>query len=788
MDIPEKEISDQNLKESEEICKGLFNESPLSMVLIDLNGRIIDCNPAQEKIFGWSKKEINGRDFRKISLFHSSYESTALKAFETLLEGKLLEPIEIQMYKKDGSLIWVKLQGNNIKIGNQTLIQVISQDINYLKESELKLKNIINNIPEVIYSYLPDQSNPMVFISKRWQDWTGISPEEYYKDKSLWKKTIHPDDRESTFKNYKNALEHKQEFILEYRVFNKDNSIEIYVRDHGVPVKDIDGNLIRYDGVMTNITDRIKKEQELKESEKKYRELIETSSMGIMEIDIISRKLTYINPKMLEIIGYSREDSLDESIMTKLIYPEDYKKMLSKTGDKELEFRIINKDKKLKWLSSRKFEHYNEKGELNCLRLWLEDITEKKVLEELLLELNSNFLKFGTDFQKNIMILLKTTQKLLNSEVVLYCKEFNKSKKKYLQIISSHDEIFEYDFDFIRDNCFIYSILDIDNDFPQTLVSLTEIKNSEIDPIIGKYKINGYYGKHIKFNSESKSLVCLLYKENPEISEKDQFVLFYISSIIETEERRWESLIKLEKQNVKLNEISKFKSELFTRISHELKTPLMSIKGYMDLLLERYEEDLDVNIHSILNEINDGRERLENIVHSLLEIPQIESGQLKLNKTWGDLMFLINFCVRELKGLFISRKQSVIVNIKENIFTSFDKEKMYEVITNLLTNAIKNTPIKGEIKIGSETGENDITIIVEDNGIGLTSEEKEKLFKQFGKIERYGQGWDIVPEGTGLGLYISKKIVELHEGKIWVDSEGRNKGSKFCFTLPISKF
>ncbi|MFW9783637.1 MAG: sensor histidine kinase, partial [Candidatus Heimdallarchaeota archaeon] len=76
-------------------------------------------------------------------------------------------------------------------------------------------------------------------------------------------------------------------------------------------------------------------------------------------------------------------------------------------------------------------------------------------------------------------------------------------------------------------------------------------------------------------------------------------------------------------------------------------------------------------------------------------------------------------------------------------------------------------------------------ISIKDDGIGITETEKKQLFKQFGKIERYGQGWDVGIEGTGLGLYISKEIVELHGGKIWVESEGRNRGSIFYFSLPV---
>jgi signal transduction histidine kinase len=115
----------------------------------------------------------------------------------------------------------------------------------------------------------------------------------------------------------------------------------------------------------------------------------------------------------------------------------------------------------------------------------------------------------------------------------------------------------------------------------------------------------------------------------------------------------------------------------------------------------------------------------------------------------------------------------------------FDKERMYDVIANLLINAIKYTPPNGEIIIKSEIKEKFYIISIKDTGIGITEEEKSQLFREFGKIERYGMGWDIGIEGSGLGLYMSKKIVQLHKGDMWVESEGRNKGSTFCFSLPI---
>ena len=116
---------------------------------------------------------------------------------------------------------------------------------------------------------------------------------------------------------------------------------------------------------------------------------------------------------------------------------------------------------------------------------------------------------------------------------------------------------------------------------------------------------------------------------------------------------------------------------------------------------------------------------------------------------------------------------------------SFEKEQLHQVISNLLNNAIKYTPPHGNIEIKSEIKDNLLIFSIKDSGIGLTEEERGRIFRQFGKVERFGQGYDVMSEGSGLGLYISKKIIELHGGEIWVESEGRNNGSTFYFSLPI---
>jgi len=255
----------------------------------------------------------------------------------------------------------------------------------------------------------------------------------------------------------------------------------------------------------------------------------------------------------------------------------------------------------------------------------------------------------------------------------------------------------------------------------------------------------------------------------------------------EAKERLKKSKKKLEIQNVELEDLNELKIEFLRRASHELKTPLIAIKGYSELILSLYADQLDLVIVSNLKEINNGCERLQNIINNLLKTSRLESPKLKPKIHKENLSFLINFCVHELQALAERRDQSIELDIHDNLFANFEKEEIHDVLSNLLINAIKYTPPMGKIKVKTELKKDSVVVSVSDNGIGFTEEQKKRIFQQFGKIERYGKGLDLGIDGTGLGLYISKRIVEVHNGKIWMESEGKSKGSTFYFTLPIAK-
>jgi signal transduction histidine kinase len=256
--------------------------------------------------------------------------------------------------------------------------------------------------------------------------------------------------------------------------------------------------------------------------------------------------------------------------------------------------------------------------------------------------------------------------------------------------------------------------------------------------------------------------------------------------IEESDKEIRESKKQLKEQLERLKELDNFRSDLVRRTSHELKTPLISLFSSTQYLLDTYREDMSEDIRKFIRIINRGGKRLKQLTDNLLDAYNIESRGLQLNKENIDIIKSIKECANDLIFSLEERDLYLKQNLEDEFFITVDKARIEQVILNLLSNAIKNTPKKGIIFISIEHNDKNLDIVIKDTGIGLVEEEKEKLFKKFGKIERNNIDSKIDTEGSGLGLFISKEIVELHDGEILVESEGKNKGSTFIVRIPLN--
>ncbi|MFX1398739.1 MAG: ATP-binding protein [Promethearchaeota archaeon] len=415
-----------------------------------------------------------------------------------------------------------------------------------------------------------------------------------------------------------------------------------------------------------------------------------------------------------------------------------------------------------------------------------QDITEKKKYENLIIHLNNVFLNFTSDIEENIKSLLASCTNLLNGKIALYIQKNIQQEEEFYKLIASTGEILEFNKEEIENKMCITEIMKLRNDKPYHMKEIQKKKYAKTDSIVRINEIIEGFGKKIDGSPEEKSSICVFFDRKVDISEWESLVLMFISDAITIEKERLEAKQNLEKQNNVLIKINSLKTELIDRTSHELKTPLISIKGFTEFLLRFFQTNLDPEVRTVLKEIEKASNRLENTIQSLLETSKIEQEKLFLELKYSDLSNLINECISDFYHIIEVKNHDLKVKIPENVMVKIDKKRIYEVISNLLTNALKYTPPNGSIKIKLKVRQENCVFSIKDTGIGFDDEEKEILFTKFGKIERYGKGWNVDINGSGLGLYIAKELIELHGGKIWMKSAGKDQGSSFYFSLPLN--
>ena len=253
-----------------------------------------------------------------------------------------------------------------------------------------------------------------------------------------------------------------------------------------------------------------------------------------------------------------------------------------------------------------------------------------------------------------------------------------------------------------------------------------------------------------------------------------------------TERKKAEDIIKEEMKRLK--EIDQIRSDFVRRTSHELKTPLISIYSSTQYLQENYKTEMNEDMSNLIESINRGGARLNRLTENLLDVFNLETNIFTLQKEKIDLVKIINEVSEDFSSMLKARKLILKLELKDTCYIQADKIRIEQIIINILSNAIKNTPLNGLIYISiDKTSDDYVEIVFKDSGIGFTEVEKGMIFKKFGKIERKDIDKDVIIEGSGLGLFISMQIAELHGGNIWVESEGRNKGSSFTIRLPINE-
>ncbi len=286
-------------------------------------------------------------------------------------------------------------------------------------------------------------------------------------------------------------------------------------------------------------------------------------------------------------------------------------------------------------------------------------------------------------------------------------------------------------------------------------------------------------------NSDEKITHFIAVKEDiTERKKAEQELHEHIEELAEARSSMLNMMEDLDKAKEFAEEATKAKSEFLANMSHELRTPLNSILGFSDVMKNEMAGPVTDPQKEYLNDIHESGVFLLDLINDILDLSKIEAGKMELDLSQFDLKTLIEGSLVMFKEKAMKHRIKVAIDIDEGISDiNADERKIKQVVFNLLSNAMKFTPDGGSVSVTAQVSKDRkdyIEISIEDSGIGISPEDQKRLFQPFQQLE---STLTKEHQGTGLGLNLCKKIVELHDGMIWVKSEV-GKGSEFAFVIP----
>ncbi len=754
-DITERKKAKKVIRETEYKYKSLFDNMlegfALCKIITDENDKPIDfeyleVNDAFERLTGLKKEETEGHRVSEIIPGIKGSEPNLFKIYgKVALTGEttkfeiFFEPLEIWL----SISVYSPKKGYFVAVFDNITERKIAEE--KLKESEKRLHLIFDGSHDLIT--ITDENAKPFWVNSAWESIFG--PLSEYEDDPL--QLIHPEDIEKVGIAW-NALitTEKQIKDCEYRYRMANGEFRTFETSAFVIILE---NERKYCVIAHDITERKVAEEKLKESKQKYQDMIENLDVGFYK-GVINGELLVHNRTLNRILGLNPSVNLIGADASKF---------------------FVNKEDQ-----NRYHKQLIDNGFINNFIAKI----KKPNGEQIIVELNSHIIK-RTKGEPIIVegIVHDITEKFkLEQKVEERTNELKKSEEKTRNIIDNISDVLTEANSKGEITYISHQIFDLIGYKPDEIIGLNFVKLIHLDDI-------KFYKESLKKAQDSKEPITIecrikhkkgyyipISAKGTKVEIDNKIKIFGVIRDI-SERKRLDDMIK--KEIKKLREIDLIKSDLVRRISHELNTPLISIFSGAQYLLNYYSEELSDNVQSIIKIIYSGGNRLKDMVDNLIIAYDIESNIVILDLKRENIIPIIKNCIDTIILDAEKRNLSIKVELLDELYLDIDKLNISRAIINILSNAVKNTPPNGNIYVKTSKHRNYVDIIIQDTGVGLTKKEIPLLFRKFGKIERYGKGLDVDIEGPGLGLYISKEIIKLHNGEIRVKSKGRNKGTRF---------
>jgi len=791
----EKIILEEKLKHSEERYK-LISENAYDLISIlnqNLQFEYANEQPCL-RILGYTNKEIIGKSV--LAVIHPDDKKIAIK---TLVEGLNIGKgvLEVRIKHKNNHWIWIEVKGNTFKDRDGKIKGIlIGRDITErkeadkrIKESEEKYRTIFNASPDFVY--LTDLKGNILDANQAFLEKTKISLNEAQNKQIL---EFFAGENLEDLKAKINEL--RAGIVIKGLETTVKNTLgEIYDCEiNAVPLKK-NGKITKAISFARDITARKQAEQKLIMSEKKYRHLFESSPFAIWIVDLkgVIIDCNSVNMNIL-LSKYERADLIGKNYIEILalfdrpeyfipLFKSNFESFIKNETLKPMEFKMTRADKVEKWIYIRASKI--KLGDKTLIQVLIQDITEKKEADLKLQKSEEELKILNRELEK---IVFERTKELRESERKYrhlyenspFSIALLNTEGKVIDINSTTSKLFGYK----KEDLIGKNYLKLSNLFPSDtkagLRTLQELDRKR-DPtsIVMKPQIIQIFNKDNKLMWIESELSTI--KIGGEII--IQAIIQDITNKKIAEEKLKESERILRQQNIELKKLDRLKTDFISIAAHDLKTPLISVGGYIDLILLR-EKDLKNDIKEDLNRVLSNVKRLESYINRLLDVMKIDAGKIEIVKKVENIYEIITDCLYELEYQISQKKLVINLNIPEDLELKVDRFRITQVFSNILSNAVKFSPNDGIININVLEENQNFLFKIKDNGKGLTLKEIEKLFGKFVTIGQDTENYSAFEKGSGLGLYISKGMIEVHGGKIWIESEGRDKGAEISFTLP----
>ncbi|MGI0481835.1 PAS domain S-box protein [Geminocystis sp. CENA526] len=804
VDITPIKQKEQELKQLQEESRQILNHAPIAIASYNLteNPDIIFTNKRFHEIFGYDKEEIpKVSNWFQEAYPDDQYRQEIFSKWENLIakqrETGKLEYLQCKVTNKQGKVLDILFSA--IELENQII--VTCQDLTQIKTVESELEEareslaktalaITEAIPVGTYTMVKKPEQPLAyfsFMSERFLELCGLDRQEAESDPLKGFACVHPEDFDAWVALNTEAFVNKQPFYGETRLIV--NGEVRWITAESIPRDLPDGSIV-WEGVLTNITKTKRYEQELKQAhieisqmnrmlEEKVQQRtieLETSRAKFQRLlDDISDKflifshtdsiLTYVSNSIEKIFGVSADDVIGKSWITQINWLPEYlekgnieiRRMIEQKNDSQIEMCFIRPDGELKTINVLQHPVWDQSGKLIAIEGLVEDITQSK---QVLTALENSEAKYRT--------FIETANDLIYSI---------NPEGKFTYLSPNTEDILGFAPEELEGL-----------NFPEVLHPDDVAHCQEFFAIVmGGEKKRGLEYRVIHKDGSWRWHIT---SASPQFNDQGEVIAFLGFAYDITERKLAE--LKQQQLNQELIKANRLKDEFLAMMSHELRTPLNAILGMAEILQEKIYGEMNVQQEKSISTIEKSGKHLLSLINDILDVTKIEAGKIDLHLQNVKVNSLCESSLAFINPL-AQKKQ-----IQLKMVLPFQAPKIYadenrirQVLLNLLNNAVKFTPAHGKVTLEvippppinkGDQASNHLRFVVKDTGIGIASEDIEKLFKPFVQID---SALNRQYEGTGLGLVLVKKIVELHGGKVSVTSEV-GVGSCFTVDLPIS--